>query len=138
MLVPSSWKTLMILSIICWGFWSFLGKIVMTRIGWNSALALAGMTSLALAFLFKPNVTLFRLEADYFLALLMSVLGGFGTVYFFSALESGPATVVIPGTALYIVIAAILAVLFLGEAITWNRVAGVGLGLASIYLLSRG
>ena len=138
MLVPSSWKTLMILSIIFWGFWSFLGKIVLTRIGWHSALALAGIASLVFAFLFKPDLILFRLNANYLLALLMTVLGSFGTIYFFRALEGGPATVVIPGTALYIVIAAVLAVIFLGEAITWNRVAGVGLGLVSIYLLSRG
>jgi uncharacterized membrane protein len=138
MLVPSSWKTLMLLAIFCWGFWSFLGKVVMTRIGWASALALNGIISLILAFVFKPGAFHFQANYAYLLALIMSILGGFGTIYFYGALETGPASVVIPGTALYIVIAALLAIVVLGEAITFNRLAGLGLGLAAIYLLSRG
>jgi len=138
MLFPASWKTLMICSIIAWGFWSFLGKIVMVRIGWGPALALQGMVNIALALVIKPDFLLLRANSNYLLGLIMSILGGFGTIYFYRALETGPAAVVVPGTALYIVIAAVLAVVVLGEAITLNRAAGLAFGLISIYLLSRG
>ncbi|RJP78016.1 MAG: hypothetical protein C4524_07265 [Candidatus Zixiibacteriota bacterium] len=133
-----SWKTFMLLAILFWGLWSFFGKMALDRIGWAPAFALLALSDLLIILALKPDAFHFRLHPDYLLGLLMAVSGTFGGIFFYKALEGGPATVVVPATALYIAVAAVLAVLFLGEPITWNRVLGVLLALGSIYLLSRG
>jgi len=134
----ASWKNLMLLAIVAWGLWGFLGKIVMVRIGWGPAFALTFIANLILIIILKPES--FRLTADgnHALGLMMGFLGGIGTICFYKALETGPATVVVPATALYIVVAAVLAFFLLGEAPSWNRLVGLGCGLAAIYFLSRG
>jgi len=133
-----SWKTIMLFSILAWGLWGFLGKIVITRIGWAAAFALMSITNFALILALKPSAFRFSIDGSLWLGALMGVLGGVGTICFYQALESGPASVVVPGTALYIVVAAVLAVIFLSEALTLNRVIGIICGLVAIYFLSRG
>lgn len=137
-MLHASWKTLMIYAILAWGLWGFLGKIVMVRIGWGPAFALTAIANLGLILLIKPESFRLLPDSHHLLGLAMGILSGIGYIYFYKALETAPAAVVVPGTALYIVVAAVLAFLLLGEAVTWNRLLGTGLGLASIYLLSRG
>ncbi len=132
----ASWKALMLLSILFWGLWGFLGKIALVRIGWGPAFLV--VADLAVILMVKPESFLFRLNTDYFLGALMALAGSLGGLFFYQALEKGPATVVVPGTALYIVFAAALALIFLHEPLTWNRVLGLGCGLLAIFLLSRG
>ncbi len=138
MLPTLSWKSFMWISIFAWGIWGFTGKLALTRIGWAAAFALLSLTDLLLVFILKPQAFMFKLNMDYLLGLIMAVTGTVGGLCFYLALERGPATVVVPGTALYIVIAAGLAILFLGETMTWNRIVGIGLGFLAIYFLSRG
>jgi transporter family protein len=138
MLASFTWKTYMILSIFAWGLWSFLGKIVMMRIGWAPAFALLVITDFLVLLLIKPAAFVPRFNFDYLVGLGMALAGTLGGVFFYKAMETGPASVVVPGTALYIVIAAVLAFLLLHEAMTWNRVLGILFGVAAIYFLSRG
>jgi bacterial/archaeal transporter family protein len=133
-----SWKTLMLLSIAAWGLWGFLGKIALERIGWGPAFALLAISDLVVLLIIKPQSFLLHANTNYLLGLGMAVAGTLGGICFYMALERGPATVVVPGTALYIVVAAVLAFMFLGETVTVNRILGVGLGLAAIYFLSKG
>jgi bacterial/archaeal transporter family protein len=134
----SSWKTLTLLAIAAWGLWGFLGKIALERIGWGPAFALLALSDTIVLLLIKPKSFLLQFNGNYLLGLGMALAGTLGGICFYMALESGPATAVIPGTALYIVVAAVLAFVFLGEAITLNRIMGIGLGLAAIYFLSKG
>ncbi len=138
MLLNLSWKSLMFYSIIFWGLWSFLGKIVMARIGWGAAFALLALTDLMFLLAIKPESFLFRFNFSYLLGLVMALCGTLGGITFYKTLEEGPATVVIPATALYIVVAAGLAIIFLGEDLTWNRILGLIFGVLAIFLLSRG
>jgi transporter family protein len=128
----------MLLSIAAWGLWGFLGKIALERIGWGPAFALLALSDLLFLLAIKPQSFLLQFNGNYLIGTAMAVAGTLGGIFFYKALETGPATVVIPGTALYIVIAAVLALIFLGEALTWNRVMGLAFGVAAIYLLSRG
>jgi transporter family protein len=70
-------------------------------------------------------------------ALAAGICMAFGLLCFFQALASGPATVVVPLTALYPLVTVILAWLILAEGLTLRHLAGIVLALAAVWLLSR-
>ncbi len=59
-----------------------------------------------------------------------------GLLLFLEALSKGPATVVVPLTALYPAVTVVLSRLFLKEALTWRHLVGLALALAAAWLLS--
>lgn len=136
--MTTTWKLFVLLSILTWGLWGFLGKIALERIGWGPAFALLAISDLLFLLAIKPQSFLLQFNTDYLIGLAMAISGTLGGIFYYKALETGPATVVIPGTALYIIVAVALAVVFLSEALTWSRVLGLLFGVAAIYLLSRG
>ena len=60
-----------------------------------------------------------------------------GLLFFFEALGRGPATVVVPLTALYPAITVLLSRVFLQEPLTLRHLAGLALALAAAWLLSK-
>ncbi|HRU38797.1 MAG TPA: EamA family transporter, partial [Candidatus Goldiibacteriota bacterium] len=83
----------------------------------------------------KANFTNFTWSA---MALLM--LGGLlanivGQALFYNALQGGDVSKVLPITGAYPMIAFLLGVFLLGEAVTLQKLAGAGLVLAGIILL---
>jgi transporter family protein len=63
-------------------------------------------------------------------------LAGFlGQVAFYSALKSGEASVVVPLAATYPLVALIISVIFLGEAFTLQKLAGISLIVGGVVLL---
>jgi transporter family protein len=56
---------------------------------------------------------------------------------FYEALARGPATVVVPLTALYPAVAVVLSRFFLQEALTLRHLAGLALAMAAVWLLSK-
>ncbi len=68
------------------------------------------------------------------------MIGGFlagflGQITFYHALKSGEASMVVPLAAIYPLFALFVSVLFLGEAFTWYKLAGIVLIIAGITLL---
>ncbi len=68
------------------------------------------------------------------------MIGGFlagflGQITFYHALKSGEASMVVPLAAIYPLFALFVSVLFLGEAFTWYKLAGILLIIAGITLL---
>ena len=61
--------------------------------------------------------------------------GALGFLFFYHALARGPATVVIPVTALYVALAAVLAFVFLAEPITVKKLVGLACAIAAMMLL---
>lgn len=55
----------------------------------------------------------------------------------FIALSMGPASIVVPVYGMFIAGGAVLGILFLGESITFSKVFGIILAVASIYLITR-
>jgi transporter family protein len=67
---------------------------------------------------------------------LSALCGGIiGLLLYFHALKIGEANVVIPITASYPLVTALLAMLFLGESVTASRLVGAGLIVAGIYFI---
>lgn len=69
-------------------------------------------------------------------ALLAGVFGGGGYVLFMKALSTGKASVVVPLTALYPALTAVLALVVLGERISTTQAAGIVLAVLAAVLLS--
>lgn len=64
------------------------------------------------------------------------LLAGFlGQITLYSALKIGHASMVVPIAATYPLVAMTVAVLFLGEPVTWQKVAGVVLVVSGVLLL---
>ena len=72
--------------------------------------------------------------------LLWAIAGGIALTIavssLFHALSLGPANVVVPIYGMFIVGGSLLGVLFLGEAMTWNKVAGLIAAVIGVVLIS--
>ena len=64
------------------------------------------------------------------------LLAGFlGQITYYTALKSGEASVVVPVAATFPLVALIVSVLFLGEAVTWQKAGGVSMVVMGVILL---
>ena len=61
--------------------------------------------------------------------------GLFGQLAFYSALKAGEASVVVPVAATYPLVALFISVIFLGEAFTVQKLAGIALVVGGVMLL---
>ncbi|MBI5560007.1 MAG: EamA family transporter [Deltaproteobacteria bacterium] len=61
--------------------------------------------------------------------------GFFGQVAFYSALKAGEASKVVPLAATYPLVALVISVIFLGEELTLQKFAGIGMIVSGVILL---
>lgn len=91
---------------------------------------------LGLAFMGKVGSLNQLATKDVFFVAVGGLLAGFlGQITIYSALKIGQASVVVPIAATYPLVAMTVAVLFLGEPITWQKAAGVVLVVSGVLLL---
>ena len=134
-----NWLGFSLMAVGLWGAWGFLGKVAAQRLPAPQVylLAISGhlvVTGYLLggglgAVSWQPWGVGAALGAGLAMAL--------GLLFFFEALARGPATVVVPLTALYPVVAVVLSRIFLQEALTLRHLAGLALALAAAWLLSK-
>ena len=73
---------------------------------------------------------------DVLFVTIGGLLAGFlGQITLYSALKIGQASVVVPIAATYPLVAMTVAVLFLGEPLTWQKVTGVVLVISGVMML---
>ena len=135
------YRLLSVLALLCWGAWGFLGKILSrdTPIG-----ALVLWTNLGGLL---PIIVYVASQAKHGLgitgrgACVMALIAGFlgtaASIFFYLALKGGPTSVVVPLSGMYIVVPAILGLVFLHEAVTVQHVAGIACACVAVFLLSR-
>lgn len=70
-------------------------------------------------------------------ALLSGITIMVALVALMSGLSVGEGSIVIPVSRLGLALAALLSLVFLNETLTWTKMAGVGLAVLAVYLLSR-
>lgn len=75
---------------------------------------------------------------DLWLPSLTGLIGALGLLMFYLALERGKASTVIPVVGLYPVVSAVLAVVFLSEALSGIQIVGVVLAMAAVVCLGIG
>ena len=133
------WLIYALISLVLYGFWGFFPKLAVRDVDPMSALLyeIIGACFIGLIVLISIGTDLQFTRAGFWFAFLTGVSGMVGTLFFFKAAKYGPISVVVSLTALYPLIAIILAVIFLKEPITLRQFFGMGLALIAIFLMNR-
>lgn len=125
-------------ALLCWGLWAFFPKLALRTISPATSVFYESvgvmLTGIAVAGLLGP-----RLSADFhgiMYALLTGVIGTIGLYFFFTAVKTGPISVISSLTAMYPVVTVTLAVVVLHESIKPRQAAGIILAIAAAVLLS--
>jgi transporter family protein len=131
-----NWRLLIVIYILLAGVWGTLVKVASDRL---NPLTISFVVSTS-AWLTVAAVALPRLDfqnkTGVWVAAVCGLMGGFLVIIFYTVLKQAPASVVIPVSTLYVLVTVVLSYLFLGEALTIKQLAGIVLGLVSIYLLT--
>ena len=133
------WLFYALLTIVLWGVWGLLSKLIVdgTSPYTSQVLFTFGLIPPFLLVLASRR----RFEGRHrgrgvSYAVLTGLLGGWGNVAFYMALEKGKASVVVPLTSLQPLVTVLVAALVLKERITPRQGLGLALALVAIYLLS--
>lgn len=138
-ILKTKWFWYSILSVVCMGGWTLLGKLGTSEISAPTMQYLYpfGWVPVALACLW---VRRFRIEPNFrgaFYSIAVGLLGGIGGLAFFAACRTGGNTSAITAaTAMYPLITVVLAVVILREKLTWLHVVGLGFAAAAFVLFS--
>lgn len=126
---------------ILWGFWGVAArKATMYSNAWYQVYVASNMVVIvviALLLALKGGSSLPPRAEGASWALAAGTAGTVGYILFILSMEwGGSASVVVPLTALYPAVAAVLAVFLLGESLTLTKIAGITLAVVAIILLS--
>lgn len=132
--------SLAVFALLGWGLGSFVAKLATRRIGEVSVFwDLIGYAPVILIYSLLAFKTKDLFQADkvgIVLALIAGMLGVMGVVSFYILLTKKDASMVVPMTALYPALTAVLAVMFLKEPLTLIKGIGLLLSVVSLVLLS--
>lgn len=129
-----------LLLLILWGAYGITAKFAIHEIGlqilvWSP---LVSVILLPIYFILFKELSPIKLDnvPGLLWAIVTALLGISGTVVLYWLLRDAPASIVIPISALYPVVTALLAFFILHEELTLVRIAGIGLAVVAIWLLS--
>lgn len=136
------WKLYAVLSALFAGATAVLAKAGMKNVNGNVATAIRTVVILLLAwaivFFAGQMKELKTLTKTNLLFLILSgVATGLSWIFYFKALETGPVSKIAPIDKLSLVIAIVLAAIFLRETIDWKTIAGGMLIVAGTFILIR-
>lgn len=138
------WLIFGLLALVAWGLWGLFPKLATAHISPSSAVLfnLAGSALVVLVFalsnyLLNPSFHIeFHSQGSAF-AMMAGMAGTTGMVLLYFAMSrGGQASVIVPMTALYPVLTAVLALLFLQETITVKQAVGMLFAFTAIVLFS--
>lgn len=127
--------------VILWGFWGFLYKYGVVKLGLFRALLVISIfytvfNVLVITYLYRKGVSL-PVEGTTGVLIVGTAAGVAASILFLYALQRYPGSVVIPMTALYPAVSVVLAVLILKEKISIVNASGIALAIIAGYLLAK-
>ena len=133
-----SWVVYGVLCLLFWGLWGFVLKLAYSNLSWTETYFLSTLASFTVMLLVVSYYRAIPMSLNTYsvTALIAGVFGGAGYIFFVKALEHGKASVVIPLTALYPAVTAIIALIILREKISLYQGIGIVLAIAAAILLS--
>ena len=134
-----NWLGFSLLALGLWGVWGFLGKVASQHLPAQQVYLLAISGHLVVGgYLLAGGLEAFSWQPWGIAAALgAGIAMALGLLWFFEALARGPATVVVPLTALYPAVTVVLSRVFLQEPLTLRHLVGLVLALAAAWLLSK-
>ncbi len=130
------WRFYTALSIIFWGIWGFFSKMTVNKLDWQTVFLFFGLSTLMVSSINSVSAYSNLLNKSAWIGLIAGLTGALGFRFFYQALEKGPASVIIPVSAMYILVAVVLAVIFLHEPLNLRKILGILAAIAAILLLS--
>ncbi len=132
-----SWVTYSLACLVLWGVWGLLLKMASKGAPWLQVYFLSALASFTLALtIFLAGKGRIPINKYSGIAAMAGVFGGAGYVLFMKALEHGKASIIIPLTAMYPAVTAILALTILGEKLSLIKAVGIALAVLAAILLS--
>ncbi len=130
------WKVWALLCTLTWAAWGVSVKFAIRGIGWQKLEIISALVGLLIMVIIAPSSFQMRSDVRNWYGLIAGILGALGTILFYISLNTGPISVIVPLTSLYVVGIAIAGVLIFGEPITVRKTIGVLLGIAAAILLA--
>lgn len=132
-----SWLLFAILSAVCAALVGIFGKVGLQNIDSNTATAVRAII-MALFLLVVVSIegnlhkipTIISDKKNFLFIVLSGIAGATSWLFYFLALKTGKVTQVAPIDKLSVVLAAVIAIIFLGEKISFLN--GVGIGLITV------
>jgi transporter family protein len=124
------------IALIGWGFWA-IGSKMLTRY-FNAASATFWVSLFSIFFLIiYIGVTRSLMVHRYILyAIPVGICSLIALIAFYKALQTGPASVVVPLTNMYVIFPVLFGFIFLRETVTLTRVLGIVCAIIATVLLS--
>ncbi len=130
------YRLLSLLTIVCWGIWGFLTKILCRTTPAETVAFWSTLASILPILAYTLSTGTMRWMATTPLTLVSGTIAGLATIFFYLAMNRGPASVVIPLTGMYIIIPVLLGYLILKEPVNIKHILGFTCALLAILLLS--
>jgi bacterial/archaeal transporter family protein len=141
----SDWFVFAIFSFISYGIFGLVAKLSANTLPPSNAalydifgVAIIGVIAVFYFFFLSPGFQLETRPVPVLFGLLTGITGLMGTIFLLLALgRGGQASIVVPLTALYPLLTAILAFVILKEAISLRQGLGMGFALVAIWLMAK-
>jgi len=133
------WLFYVVLALLWWGVFGFLGKVGSDRVSPSQMqfLYTLGQLPVVIVCAFRLKFRIASSKRGVLYSLLMGLLGALGSLAFFAAMKMGQASLIAPTTSLYPALTVLLAVLFLKERLNKVQLLGLVVAMVSITILSR-
>lgn len=133
-----TWLFNSVMALCCWGLWAFFPKIAVKYTTPRNAMVfeVIGCALVALVVLCTFHRELEFNPKGVIPSIGTGVAGTCGLLFFLYAVRVGKVTVISTLTAVYPVITAILAVIFLREKLSYTQWAGIALAMVAIALIT--
>ncbi|MBI1215792.1 MAG: EamA family transporter [Alphaproteobacteria bacterium] len=133
-----NWLPPAVAAMLMWGFWAFLPKLALQSMQPHSVIFYEAFGNLMVAL---PVLVSLRLRLEHnrnavLITLVSSTLTVCAVLLFFLALQRGPVAVIVTMTAMYPIVALVLAWAVLGERLNRLQLAAVCMALGAIWLLA--
>ncbi|MEM5829643.1 MAG: EamA family transporter [Candidatus Aenigmatarchaeota archaeon] len=133
-----NWIVLSLLALVLYGVWGFFIKLSTLHLNWKQCIIISSLGILTINILiysfYRPEIN-WRLRGSKY-ALVAGIIVAISSIFFFLAIESGKASIVIALTGLYPIVTLVLAYLFLHEQLSLVQTIGIILALIAIVLMS--
>lgn len=137
----TTWIYYSLIALFFWGLWGFCEKVAARSITPGSLVILSTLGSLSVfpiyLVLFARHMKFHWQSPDYYMSLAGGMASAAGGLFFYFAISKGEASRVVMITALYPMITVILASLFLNEALTLPKIAGIICAIVAMVLLTQ-
>jgi bacterial/archaeal transporter family protein len=137
----TTWVSYSLIALCFWGLWGFCEKVASRSVIPGNLIILSTLGGLSVfpvyLLLFARQFKFSWQNPDFYMSLAGGMAGAVGGVFFYFAISKGEASRVVTLTSLYPMISVILACLFLNEALTAQKIAGIACAVAAMVLLTQ-